>query len=73
MKEKEIRHSCSVPLMVTLMFLTAAFAVLKLFGIIIWSWLAVLFPLWLPIVLWTVVFFLNAAFTVIVGILKGMD
>ena len=36
--------------------LTVAFIVLKLCGVIKWSWLWVLSPIWIYIVLWVLVF-----------------
>jgi hypothetical protein len=36
--------------------LTVAFIVLKLCGVIKWSWLWVLSPIWITIVLWVLIF-----------------
>ena len=36
--------------------LTVAFIVLKLCGVIKWSWLWVLSPIWISIVLWVLIF-----------------
>ena len=36
--------------------LTVAFIVLKLCGVIKWSWLWVLSPIWISIVLWILIF-----------------
>ena len=36
--------------------LTVAFIVLKLCGVIKWSWLWVLSPVWISIVLWVLIF-----------------
>ena len=43
--------------------LTIAFIVLKLLGFIQWSWLWVLSPIWIPIVLFIVGFFIFLLFT----------
>ncbi len=36
--------------------LTVAFIVLKLCGVITWSWLWVLSPIWISIILWVLIF-----------------
>lgn len=36
-------------------FLGIAFIVLKLIGVIGWSWLWVLSPFWIPVVIWVVI------------------
>ena len=36
--------------------LTVAFIVLKLCGVIEWSWLWVLSPIWISVILWVLVF-----------------
>lgn len=38
--------------------LTVAFIVMKLCGIIKWSWLWVLSPIWISIILWVLIFVL---------------
>ena len=36
--------------------LTVAFIVMKLCGVIKWSWIWVLSPIWIPVVLWVLIF-----------------
>lgn len=53
--------------------LTVAFIVLKLTGVIAWSWLWVLSPIWIP---WAVFLFCGLIVMVVIGIIgifEGMD
>lgn len=58
MKRTETRSGTSLPMVVFVIFL-----VLKLVGVIAWSWWWVLAPLWIPfligVVLGTIYFFIN--------------
>lgn len=50
--------------------LTIAFIVLKLTGVIGWSWLWVLAPLWIP---WAIFLFVGFVILCVVGILRLLD
>lgn len=52
--------------------LTTLFIVLKLLGIVSWSWVWIFSPIWIPIAICLVIWLLVFSFIIVIGVLLGI-